>query len=271
MDVVGKAVEIINPEQVSIITLDQPLYTLAKHIQWSWPDTYSENHFVVIFGGLQIEMTIIKILSDLPQGSGWTASLVQADIVSTGATDSLLSASHVTRTRNAHQVTAYALYGLLNNSMWHIQVNWLKMKIYSPLLTVVLVDPFSLLVNNTTTRNYARCIPVHIRGMVSSHAKHPDVHMNVFQRGNFQYWKLVEHFWQYLLTKAANRTMLRYRMMVVLWASQKILPHYKGEWFHAQRWPGLLRNLQHLVIPEKTLTYDTMSKTNTHWNDLWGI
>ena len=70
MYVVGKAVEIINPGQVSIITLDQPLYTLAKHIQWSWPDTYSENHFVVIFGGLQIEMTIIKVLSDLLQGSG---------------------------------------------------------------------------------------------------------------------------------------------------------------------------------------------------------
>ena len=43
MDVVRKAVEIINPGQVSIITVDQPLYTLAKQIQWSWPDTYSEN------------------------------------------------------------------------------------------------------------------------------------------------------------------------------------------------------------------------------------
>ena len=31
-----------------------------------------------------------------------------------------------------------------------------------------------------------------------------------------------------------------------------------------QRWMELLRNLQHLVMPEKTLTYDTMNKTNTH-------
>ena len=116
MDVVRKTVEIINPGQVSIITANQPLYTLtmlAKQIQWSWPDTYGENHFVVIFGGLHIEMTILKVLSDLLEGSGWTAALVQADIASTGAADSLLKASHVTRTRNDHQVTACALYGLL--------------------------------------------------------------------------------------------------------------------------------------------------------------
>ena len=83
MDVVRKSVEIINPGQVSIITVDQPLYTLAKQIQWSWPDTYGENHFVVVFGGLHIEMTILEVLGDLLEGSGWTAALVQADIAST--------------------------------------------------------------------------------------------------------------------------------------------------------------------------------------------
>ena len=31
-----------------------------------------------------------------------------------------------------------------------------------------------------------------------------------------------------------------------------------------QRWMELLRNLQHLVMPEKALTHDTMNKTNTH-------
>ena len=32
MDVVGKSVEKNNPGQVLIITVDQPLYTIAKHI-----------------------------------------------------------------------------------------------------------------------------------------------------------------------------------------------------------------------------------------------
>ena len=33
MDVVKKAVEILNPGQVPVIAIDQPLYALAKHIQ----------------------------------------------------------------------------------------------------------------------------------------------------------------------------------------------------------------------------------------------
>ena len=33
MDVVKMAVDIVNPKQVPIITLDQPLYAIAKRIQ----------------------------------------------------------------------------------------------------------------------------------------------------------------------------------------------------------------------------------------------
>ena len=83
-------------------------------------------------------MTILKVLGDLLEGSGWTAALVQADIASTGAADSLLKASHVTCTRRAHQVTACMIF--LRMLMWHIQVNWLKMKMSSPLMTGVLVE-----------------------------------------------------------------------------------------------------------------------------------
>ena len=99
MDVVRKVVEIINPGQVSIITVDQPLHTLAKQIQWSWPDTHAENHFVVIFGGLHIKMIILKVLGALLEGSGWTVALVQADILSTVAAD----CSYESVTCDSHQ------------------------------------------------------------------------------------------------------------------------------------------------------------------------
>ena len=36
MDVVKKAVEILNPGQVPVIAMNQPLYVLAKQIQWNW-------------------------------------------------------------------------------------------------------------------------------------------------------------------------------------------------------------------------------------------
>ena len=51
MDVVKKAVEILNPGQVPVIAMDQPLYVLAKQIQWNWNTSHGENQFVVMFGG----------------------------------------------------------------------------------------------------------------------------------------------------------------------------------------------------------------------------
>jgi hypothetical protein len=106
MDVIKRAVDILNPGQVPIITVDQPLYTLAKQIQWSWPDTHGEDHFVILFGGLHIEMAALKTLGDLLDSSGWTGALVQAGVATAGTADSFLKAAHVTRTRRAHQVTA---------------------------------------------------------------------------------------------------------------------------------------------------------------------
>ena len=40
MDVVKNAVEHVNPGQTPVITLDQPLFALAKQIQWKWPEKY---------------------------------------------------------------------------------------------------------------------------------------------------------------------------------------------------------------------------------------
>ena len=38
LDIVKKAVEHLNPSQKPVVTIDQPLYALAKQIQWCWPD-----------------------------------------------------------------------------------------------------------------------------------------------------------------------------------------------------------------------------------------
>lgn len=57
-------------------------------------------------------MVSLKIIGDWLENSGWVEALVQAGVTSTGTADPFLSASHVTRTRYAHQVTAAALYML---------------------------------------------------------------------------------------------------------------------------------------------------------------
>ena len=116
MDVVKKAVGILNPGQVPIITMDQPLYVIAIQIQWSWPESHGEDHFVVMFGGFHIDMAALKMLGKLLEGSGWTGALVQAGVASPGTADSFLKESHVTRTRRVHQVTASSLYILLQSA-----------------------------------------------------------------------------------------------------------------------------------------------------------
>ena len=62
-----------------IITCGQPLYAIAKQIQWNWPSTYGENHYVVMFGGLHFEMGALRLLGDLLEDSGWTGALTQAE------------------------------------------------------------------------------------------------------------------------------------------------------------------------------------------------
>ena len=51
-------------------------------------------------------MTAVKVVGDLPDGSGWTDVFVEAGITSSGTADFFLKAAHVTLTRRDHQVTA---------------------------------------------------------------------------------------------------------------------------------------------------------------------
>ena len=48
------------------------------------PITHGEDHFVVIFGGLHIEMTVLKVLGDWLEDAGWVEALVQAKVASAG-------------------------------------------------------------------------------------------------------------------------------------------------------------------------------------------
>ena len=114
--VVKSAIEHLNPGQIPVITFDQPLYALAKQIQWKWPDDYGEDKFVIMFGGLHIEMAALKTVGDWLKGSGWVQALVQAGITTVGTADSFIHAAHVTRTRRAHQVTLAALYILKHHA-----------------------------------------------------------------------------------------------------------------------------------------------------------
>ncbi|CAB1455649.1 unnamed protein product [Pleuronectes platessa] len=102
----------LNPGQTPVVAADQPLYALAKQIQWQWPEEYGEDMFVVMFGGLHIEMAALKSKGTLLKDSGWTSCLDEAAVASSGSAESFLTASHITKSRQVHQITACSLYRL---------------------------------------------------------------------------------------------------------------------------------------------------------------
>ena len=116
LNVVKAAISHLNPTQVPCITMDQPLYALVKQIQWTWPNKYGEDKFVIMLGPLHIEMALWRCLGQWLDGSGWTEAITQAEVASPGVADAILKAAHVARAKHAHQVTACSLQILLNNA-----------------------------------------------------------------------------------------------------------------------------------------------------------
>ena len=221
MDVVRLAVEMLNPSQIPIITCDQPLYALAKQIQWSWPSSHGEDRYVVMFGGLHIEMVALKMLGDLLEDSGWTGALVQAGITTSGLADSFLKATHVTRSRRAHQVTASSLYLLMKKAYDDYTENteealplekWCDVKASAcpqfqfwliilrlelhvlSFIRSIREGNFNLYIESLKKLvpwcfaldhiNYARWIPVHLIDMISLEKSHPNIYAE-FVKGKF--------------------------------------------------------------------------------------
>ena len=112
MEMQRKETAYLNPGQIPITAFDQPLLAVAKFVQWNWPLVHGESRHVVMFGGLHIEMALWSVCGDLLEDSGWTASLAEAGIASSGTAESFLKVTHLTRTRHAHQVTILALHKL---------------------------------------------------------------------------------------------------------------------------------------------------------------
>ena len=80
MNVIKTAVKYINPGQTPVVAVDQPLYNVAKQIQWNWPETHGEEHFVLMLGGLHIEMATLSVLADWLEDSRWINALVETNM-----------------------------------------------------------------------------------------------------------------------------------------------------------------------------------------------
>ena len=117
MELVRKTTRYLNPHQIPLLVVDQPLYDLSKKMQWTFPETFGEDKFVVMLGGLHIEMALWATMGDILRGSGWCEALAEAGLTRTDAASaSFLKAANPMRTRYAHQVTVVVLDKLLKLS-----------------------------------------------------------------------------------------------------------------------------------------------------------
>ena len=62
MTVIQKVVHKVNTAQIPIITGDQPVYALLKQIQWKFSNDFGEDAFIIMMGGLHIEMAMLNVL-----------------------------------------------------------------------------------------------------------------------------------------------------------------------------------------------------------------
>ena len=110
MDNIRDTVAFLNPGDTPILAADQPLYALAKQMQWQWSD-YGEDKFVIMLGGLHIELASLRSMGTLLHDSVWTSAICKSNVAS-----SFLTASSITRTRQAHQITACRLHNLMKKA-----------------------------------------------------------------------------------------------------------------------------------------------------------
>ena len=88
INVSSLAVKHLNPSQIPIVAFDQPLFALAKQIQWSVGGAYDESHVVVMLGGLHIEMAAFQALGKWVLGRRYSQFLSNSKPYNTNKTGS---------------------------------------------------------------------------------------------------------------------------------------------------------------------------------------
>ena len=96
MNITKRQIEFLNPYQTPVLVMDQPLFALAKSIQWEMPDLFGEDNLLLMMGGLHIEMVVANCLGDLLQESGWEKLITEAKVTTSGKALSLLKGKPVT-------------------------------------------------------------------------------------------------------------------------------------------------------------------------------
>ena len=72
MLIVKKSTAFLNPGQTPVLGADQPLYAIAKQLQWQFPTILGEDIYVLMMGALHIEEKAHLVLGKFIRVSGWS-------------------------------------------------------------------------------------------------------------------------------------------------------------------------------------------------------
>ena len=109
MDLLQKTTLCLNPGQDTVFTLDQPLYTIAKKIQWTFSNLYGEKSFIIMMGRLHIEMAYLSVLRQWLAGSGWSCVMSEVKVTTEDRVLGVEKGSLTSQGQRVHQVTLAAL------------------------------------------------------------------------------------------------------------------------------------------------------------------
>lgn len=90
MALIAKNTEFLNSGQIPVMAVDQPLFAIAKRIQWQYPAEFGEGKFMVMFGAFHIEKTFLAVLGQLMEGCGWTGIVAESGIMGEGSAEAVL-------------------------------------------------------------------------------------------------------------------------------------------------------------------------------------
>lgn len=79
LDVINKLTGITNPGQTPVVAMDQPLFAIAKNVQWKWPLVYGETKIVIMFRGFHSALKTLgdffkKQWMDISSCAGWSCN-----------------------------------------------------------------------------------------------------------------------------------------------------------------------------------------------------
>ena len=104
----------VNPHQITLITANQPVYTLGKQIMWQYTEECKD--VFSMMGPLNIEMAFMNVIGNWLVGSSWVEVFEKGKEFTLATLESFLHGNKVKHCCCGHQVSLAAFWKLAGDA-----------------------------------------------------------------------------------------------------------------------------------------------------------